>query len=66
VQLAGTIPLTPLGLGVGEGFAAFAFGLVGVTGAAAALLVYRVSFVVWTLACGVAWLVPLPAAPPPE
>ncbi|MGE3933808.1 MAG: lysylphosphatidylglycerol synthase transmembrane domain-containing protein [Rhodospirillaceae bacterium] len=58
VSLARELPLAPLGIGVTETAAAFAFGALGVDGGAEAIMLVRLVFVAIALGGGVAFLWP--------
>jgi uncharacterized protein (TIRG00374 family) len=59
VNLSGLIPLTPLGLGVSDSIAATLYPAVGLSGGAEATMLLRCVTVAISLACGVAFLLPV-------
>lgn len=58
ILISRTIPLTPLGLGVSDGLAAFLYPLVGLDGGAEVQMLLRAMIVFVFLTCGLAYLVP--------
>src|SRR5699024_9012802 len=58
VILSSLVPLTPLGLGVTDATAAILFAGIGVAHGVAATMILRATFVLMSLACGLAWLWP--------
>jgi uncharacterized protein (TIRG00374 family) len=66
VTLTSILPVTPLGIGVADTVADTLFTLVGARGGAEVTMLVRVVTAVMCLACGLAYLVPLPASEPGE
>ncbi|MBX6311397.1 MAG: flippase-like domain-containing protein [Isosphaeraceae bacterium] len=64
INLAGIIPLTPLGLGVSDSIAATLYPLVGLSGGAEATMLLRCVTMILALACGLAFLIPVPQLTP--
>jgi uncharacterized protein (TIRG00374 family) len=62
VNLSSLIPLTPLGLGVSDSIAATLYPAVGLSGGAEATMLLRCVTVAISLACGVAFLLPVAGA----
>ena len=56
VQIAGSLPVTPQGLGVAESASEWLYSSVGIAGGAEALLLVRVAWVIGTALAGIAWL----------
>jgi uncharacterized membrane protein YbhN (UPF0104 family) len=57
LTLAGVVPVTPQGIGVSEAAAEWLYGLVGLSGGAAAVVLLRLAWITATLLTGLAWLV---------
>lgn len=64
VTLTSTLPLTPLGIGVSDLVADGLFGGIGALHGADVTMLVRGVMAVACLACGLAYLVPLPNSPP--
>jgi uncharacterized membrane protein YbhN (UPF0104 family) len=66
IILAGLIPLTPLGLGVSDAVALLLFHTVHIDNGANALMLGRITFVIISACCGLAWFTPLHAIIHPD
>jgi len=59
IILTGTLPLTPLGIGVTDAVALLVFSTIHISSGANAIMLGRIIFVSLSALCGIAWFVPI-------